>query len=197
MNIHKYVITMPWSDERMRHFRNEMRRRNRNDVEEVLGVDWEKYVKEYDIKIKPWVKNLHIGNYLSHVRVLEDAIVKWYDAIIIMEDDLVLGNFFWFIYHEFLKTAPHDRGMLRLSWMPKPNQERISTSSINWLVDNGAYWQELYMLRWDAIKKVHDYLVSLPLEVPIDWVIHQAPVKAYMSAQPMWMQRDNYPLSST
>lgn len=52
-----------------------------------------------------------------------------------MEDDLILGNFFGYVYHECMKTVPYDWGMLKLSWMPKPNQERISTSSINWLVD--------------------------------------------------------------
>ena len=193
---HKYVITMPWKEERMKHFRNEMRVMWRDDVEEVYGVDWEKYVEEHGLKLRDGVQVRHIGNFLSHLNILKDALEKWYDEIIVMEDDLILQIYAKAFHPRMLEQCPNDRELLRLSWCYSPAMIARKPINNQWMEDVWPRWTEMYQVRWDWIRKLYEYLLHHTNTIPIDRVIHKAPVKSYMAIYPLGMQRSNYPLDS-
>lgn len=188
----KYVMTTSNRPDRLRQFRHEMNRIWWPDVREFIGIDWEQYTKEHQFELKNWAQVRHVGNFMSHILILKDALDNWYTDIIIMEDDLILSNFFKSRYERAMKDVPQDREMLRLSWFPSPKMVRVKTESDQRLEDTGPRGTEMYRVRWEGIRKLYDYLSSLEPTCPIDWVIHKAPVKSYMTAYSLWMQWDNY-----
>lgn len=188
----RYVITMPDADKRIRQFRQEMKRIWWTDVEEIMGVDWKEYVDIHKLELVPWWQHRHTWNFISHIMVLKDALDNWYDDIIIMEDDLILCNYFISLYDRAMKHVPQDREMLRISWMPSPKMVRTKTDSDSRLKDTGPRGTEMYRVRGDGIRKLYDYLCALPPTCPIDRVLHKAPVISYMTAYSLWMQWDNY-----
>lgn len=182
--MHKYVITMPANKKRMAQFYEEMQRISWDDVEKIEWVWWETYVQ---YELFPWTHPRNVWNYLSHLKVLSDAIKKWYDDIIVMEDDLILTNYFVSQFSWYMWRVPNDWEMLRLSWFPSPEMQR--KQAWPWrLYDTGPRWTEMYRVRWEWIQKLYDYLSEHWPVCPIDWVIHKAPLISYITAYSLWMQ---------
>ena len=186
--MHKYVMNMPNAERRLLQFKQEMQRIWWTDVETISAIDGNLHIKGNELA---GCYPHHIGNYLTHIKILKDAIDKWYDDIIVMEDDLILCNFFISRYPRAMKQAPEDRELLRLSWMSRPDLPRIQTDTDEWLEDAGPRGTEMYRIRWSAIKKLYDFLIEHWPICPIDRVIHKAPIRWYMISYSLGMQWDN------
>lgn len=192
--MHRYVISTQnelW-EQRRRQFFSEMKRIWRDDVEIFFWVDSKTYVRTVPLPEGAYVNNIWCK--LAHIAILKDAVDKGYDMIAVMEDDLICCKHFKANFSHLIEKTPEDRDMLRFSWYFRPMQVmKPVPGHIYRCEDVGPWGTELYVIRGqEAIKKVYEFVRDYDINTPTDQVIWKAPVKSYMTAYSLWMQRDHY-----
>lgn len=160
-----------------------------------VTTDWEHFGTITELKLWTWIREWqedlpHLACSLSHLNVIKDALDKWYENILIAEDDLLLWRWSWELVERFYANAPEDREILRLSWKPF---EMASFKEVNlyrqtWEV----WWAELYMLNKKGIKKFYDNFMENNYASTDIQMNKAKEIMIYISKYSFGIQRNNY-----
>lgn len=210
MKINKiYVLTTPWNGHRLYtvlkdlylHFDN-------TDIQIVYGVDkhtikiedekwytdgnhfWE--VTEMKLLRTPedrWIG--HLACNMSHTNIIHDALHKWYENIIVVEDDLMMWRRSRWTLEKALEHLPKDWELLRLSRFPSPGINVKEYNEYRY-TGNGIRWSELYLINKAGIKKLYDNLIA-GSRASYDYQLHQfTEINQYILKYSLWIQWNNY-----
>lgn len=210
MKINKiYVLTTPWNWHRLYtvlkdlylHFIN-------TDIQVVYGVDkhniriewdvaytdknhfWEVY--EMPLLLHPNERGIgHLACNMSHTNIIHDAMKHWYEYILIVEDDLMMGRRADLILENAMKYLPEDRELLRLSWFPSPGIQVESYNEYRYTW-TWVWWTELYMLNKKWIERMYNNLIAGSW-ASFDFQLHKfTDIKQYILKYSLWIQWNNY-----
>jgi GR25 family glycosyltransferase involved in LPS biosynthesis len=163
-------------------------------------TDWQHFGTMTEVNIAPeyieWELK-HLWCSLSHLNVIKDALDKWYEKIMVAEDDLMLWTRAWDNFDKFYNNLPEDREIARLSWFPS-NMESMTVKNnyrYNW---NSVRWCELYIANKKWIKKLYDSFVK-NFYASFDYQLWKWcwDIKCYVSKFPFWIQWNNYEMDSS
>jgi GR25 family glycosyltransferase involved in LPS biosynthesis len=132
----------------------------------------------FDLKPHFEFKFGEMGVWASNIVALNKFIKSDYDAIILMEDDIEIGNDFYELLSEYLNVIPEDWDIF--SYFVHPNQfDRYA--NLNNKDEVVLAYQDWSMLCWiinkpAAIKIIED-ISRNGIDMPIDWYVFRQPEK--------------------
>lgn len=175
---------------------------NKNNV--VIDDTWyAKSDKEHfgtitEVQINDWCwcwENRNIWCAMSHMNIVKDALDKWYNNIIVCEDDLLLWTRTRQNFNMYMEHLPDNWELLRLSRKPYDlsSLKEVNSCFFKW----NAWGCEMYMLNKEWIKKFYesfrdDFYWSTDAQM---WKWHN--INIFIAKCPLGIQRNNYDIDNS
>jgi len=107
-----------------------------------------------------------IGCFLSHLFILQEAMMNKYTSIAVFEDDVIIVNDFKIKYHQALGQIPDKWQMLYLGYYERTGSSKIRLSE-NITLPKDTWGTHAYIVRGDGIKIMYNNLQIIKTHIDI------------------------------
>jgi hypothetical protein len=132
---------------------------------------------------------------MSHMNVVKDALDKWYESILVIEDDLLLWTKARQNFNMYMDHLPDDWELLRLSRKPYDLSSLKEKNSC--FYTGNARWCEMYMLNKNGIKKFYEFFRDHFMGSTDAQMWKADHMNIYIAKCPLGIQWNNYDIDSS
>lgn len=168
-----YLINLPHRIDRLKIAKAELNRAGIIDYTIFPAIDARK------LKIKGTEEDNQglIGCFLSHLFILQIAIINKYKSIAIFEDDILITSDFQSKYRKAMDQIPHSWQMLYLGYYERSGGPKIQISE-NITIPRDTWGTHAYILRNEGIKIMYDNLQVIKSHIDVQ-ISHEIVPKMY------------------
>lgn len=168
-----YLINLVHRTDRLKIAKAELNRAGITDYTIFPAVDARK------LKIKGTEEDNQglIGCFLSHLFILQEAMMNKYKSVAIFEDDILMTGDFESRYNKAMEQIPDTWQMLYLGYYERSGGPKIQISE-NITIPRDTWGTHAYILRNEGIKIMYDNLQVIKSHIDVQ-ISHEIVPKMY------------------